>query len=151
MSAQVGQGSPAARPERGPCAEGRGSGLPWCFLSASQLSGPRPAPLEGLGDRRKGLAAAVWLGGGSFLCRRKLLPLQALGVAELCCGASCCSLSRDTRCWGEERVWGSRVFILDATCCQVSGILPCQALLEPLLPPALNILDQNSPLPWAAM
>lgn len=61
-------------------------------------------PLEGLRDRRKGLADAVWLGGGNFLCRRKLFPLQAVGAAGLCCGASCCSLSQGITCWGEERV-----------------------------------------------
>lgn len=63
---------------------------------------PGQLPLEGLGDGRKGLADAVWLGGGSFLCRRKLLPLQAVGVVGLCCGASCCWLSRDIMC-GEKK------------------------------------------------
>ena len=34
--------------------------------------------LERLGERRKAPCDAVWLGGGTFLCRRKLLPLQGV-------------------------------------------------------------------------
>lgn len=40
---------------------------------ASQLSGPWRG-----WERSKKLCDAVWLGGGSFLCRRKLLPLQGV-------------------------------------------------------------------------
>lgn len=67
---------------------------PWPFPSPSQLSGPRPRSLERLGDRRKGLGACVWLSDGSFLCRRKLLPLQGDGSHSTLRGASCPCLSR---------------------------------------------------------
>lgn len=126
LSAQVGQESPAAGPERGPRAGGRGLGWHGVFSLLLSCLVPGQLPLEGLGDRRKGLADAVWLGGGSFLCRRKLLPFQAVGVAGLCCGASCCWLSRDIMCWGEERVGGSWVLVLDATCCQISAPFPAR-------------------------
>lgn len=83
-------------------------------------------PVEGLGDRRKGLGDGVWLGGGSFLCRRKLLPLRGMGVAKLCPEASCCLLSWDIMCWLGERVRGSWDLILNATCCQISAPFPAR-------------------------
>lgn len=49
------------------------------FLYFSVILSQAKIFVERLGDGRKGLGATVWLGGSSFLCRRKLLPLQGDG------------------------------------------------------------------------
>lgn len=89
------------------------------FPSASQLFGPWRG-----WERSKKLCDAAWLGGGSFLCRRKLLPLHGV--------RSCVKLSMQPvaacrvviACCGEGGVQGTLGFIPDVICLLILAPYP---------------------------
>ena len=87
--------------------------------SASQLSGPWRG-----WERSKKLCDAVWLGGGSFLCRRKLLPLQGVRSCVKLSVQPVAACRAVIVCWWKGGVQGTLGFIPDVMSSDL-GTLSC--------------------------
>lgn len=102
------------------------------FLYFSVILSQAKIFVERLGDRKKGLGATVWLGGSSFLCRRKLLPLQGDGSCRtLPSSWGQLLLSKQELHVAEKRESGN--FIPGAVCSHISAPFPARPSWIPSL------------------